>query len=166
MLVLLVIASCFVFTSCEKDRLSREQQCFDGSYNHDFKIDGKCRWCGQTYCKVYGHKFDSDISSCSRCGEENPNKEAAEKKYEFEDTMTDVGEAFFTGLVALVVGLIVHALVGHQETGIFYWLPLLVFLFVVIVLYVESVLHGIIGTIFFILYIIGRLSINAKMYDY
>lgn len=164
LLVLLVIASCFVFTSCEEDKQSKARQCFDGSYNHDFKIDGTCMWCGKTYCEVYGHTFDGDISPCSRCGEDNPNKEAAEKKAEFEKTMFWAEEAFYVGLFLLIIGLIAHAIVGHAS-GIFYWLPLLVFLVFVIIEYGNSILNGIIATIYFVLYIFGRLFINSKMYD-
>lgn len=157
LLVLLVIASCFVFTGCEENK---KVECIDPITQHYFQ-DGVCRWCGHTYCEVNGHTFDDDTYICSKCGEENPKQKA---KDEFEKAMFWAEEAFYVGLFLLIIGLIAHALVGRAG-GIFYWLPLLVFLIFVIIEYGNSVLNGIIATIYFVLYIFGRLFINSKIYD-
>ncbi len=165
LLILLVVASCFVFTSCEEDKQSKARQCFDGSYNHQFKIDGKCMWCGKTHCEVYGHTFDEDGSPCSVCNEPNPKQAEIEQKQEVEETLFWAETSLYIGLGLLIIGLIVHAVIGHA-VGIVSWGTLILFLIYVITQYANySVLNGIIATIYFVLYIIGRLFINSKVYD-
>lgn len=83
LLVLLVIASCFVFTSCEENK---KVECVDPITQHYFK-DGVCRWCGKTYCEVNGHTFDEDGSPCSVCDEPNPKQAEIEKKDEVEKAL-------------------------------------------------------------------------------
>lgn len=160
LLAIRITTSCFAFTSCEDNK---KVECIDPITEHYF-TDGVCRWCGHTYCEVNDHTFDEDGSPCSQCGTENPDKEAIENKAEVEKALFWAEEAFWGGLVFLVIGLIVHAVVGHAS-GVFYWLPLLVFLVFVIIQYNNSILNGIIATIYFVLYIFGRLFINSKIYD-
>lgn len=147
-----------MFTSCEK-----EVECIDPITKHYF-IDEVCRWCGKTYCEVNGHTFDEDGSPCSVCDEPNPKQAEIEKKDEVEKALFWAEEAFYVGLVLLVGGLIVHVVAGHG-IPIVYWLTLILFLVWVIIEYNNSVLNGIIATIYFVLYIIGRLFINSKIYD-
>ena len=155
LLLILTIATCFIFTGCKNDA-----DCRNGYKHHFSNSYVRCLYCDKTYCEAYGHSYNDDC--CEHCGE--TKTQGCNKS-----TQKDIpyGMVIGFGIGLLIVGLIAH-FIGIQISSPFLMrAPIVVFFFTTIAVFFQfGILCGIIMLICLIIYTVISVGMNRKYLDY
>ena len=154
LLLILTIATCFIFTGCEGD-----SNCRTG-YKHHFDSGNRCMYCDKSYCEVKGHSFN-DNEFCGICGATETKSQGC--KSEPNDSDTPVGGVIGFNIGLLIVGIIAHYIGISILSPFLMRAPIVVYFFTTIVVFFQfGILCGIITLIFLIIYTLITVGMNKK----
>lgn len=157
LLSVLTIATCFVFTGCNKN-----SNCRNG-YMHHFDTTNHCMYCDKAYCEVYGHSF-SENDFCGICGATETKNGC---KSQPKDNDIPVGGVLGFNIGLLIVGIIAHYIGISILSPFLMRAPIVVYFFTTIAVFFQfGILCGIITLIFLIIYTLITVGMNKKFLGY